>query len=750
VLKDTAEPVRDVVLVGGGHSHVQVLRRFEMEPLAGARLTVVLDVPVAVYSGMVPGFVAGQYQADEIEIDVVPLARRARARVVMSAATGVDAKDKKILLADRPPIPYDVASLDIGSTVAGLDLPGIRQFALPTRPIAGFVRKVDALIDQAGKQRSGHLFRVAVVGAGAGGVELAFTLDERLRLAGATPEVTLLHSGPGILTGYPQSLVRRTEKNASARGIQIRCNTRVAAAEEHHAVLEDGSTLGYDALVWVTGAVSHDLLRDSGLPTDARGFVRTRSTLQVEGHDDLFAVGDCGSLIEYPETPKAGVYAVRQGPYVAENLRRHLLGEALKTYRPQHDFLTLLNLGDGSALGAKWGLSMEGPWVMRLKDRIDRAFMRKFQVLSFDGSPNQEFSAAASMDGQDDMLCGGCAAKLGQEPLARTLARLPLPAAEAAGDHVELGLSAPDDAAIWRTQGGAHVASSVDLFSAFTDDPFLVGRVAAINALSDLWATGVTPRIAHAIVSIPEHLGREESGEMLFQVLAGARRELDQVGVPLAGGHTTRSPEKLLIGFTVEGEVASGEFVRKGGLRPGNALILTKPLGSGVILYADMHGRVRGPWLRSAFESMLRSNHKAAVIAREAGVSGMTDITGFGLAGHLFEMLAASGVSAEVEIDSLPLLDGVHELFARGERSTLHPENARLSAVIESEEKLGNDDPALAALFDPQTSGGLLFGIDPRVAGRLVSTLHDGGDSSAAVIGRVNPPRSDGVRLRVV
>jgi len=740
---------REIVLVGGGHSHVQVLRRFEMEPPENARLTVVLDVPVAVYSGMVPGFVAGQYRADELEIDVVPLARRAKARVILSAATAIDAENRKILFADRPPIPYDVASLDVGSTVAGLDLPGVRDHALPTRPIATFVRKVDALIEQAREHGPDKPFHVVVVGAGAGGVELAFTLEQRLRQAGTRPEITLLQASPGILTGYPASLVRRTERGAAERGIHLRCHTRVAAAEEGVTILEDGSKLPYDTLLWVTGAVSHALLRDSNLPTDSRGFVRSRSTLQVEGFDDLFAVGDCGTLIDHPETPKAGVYAVRQGPYVAENLRRRLAGEPLKTYKPQHDFLTLLNLGDGSALGAKWGVSIEGSWVMRLKDRIDRKFMRKFQALDLDGRPTGDFSDTPSMESESDMLCGGCAAKLGQEPLARTLAQLPPPTRELGGGRVEVGLSAPDDAAVWRTAAGAHIASSVDIFSAFTDDPYLVGRVAAINALSDLWATGVTPRVAQAIVALPESLDRESSAEMLFQVLAGARAELDQAGVSLAGGHTTMAPEKLFIGFSVEGEVAGGEFVRKGGLRPGNALLLSKPLGTGVIFHADMRGRARGPWIQVAIESMLRSNRQAARIAVDAAVSGMTDVTGFGLAGHLFEMLSASGVAAEIELSSLPLLPGALELLQLGERSTLHEENARLLETVDIDDQIARD-PRLAVLFDPQTSGGLLFGVDPAEVERTLSLLHDGGDSNAAVVGYVTPPRSDGVRLRVV
>ncbi len=284
-------------------------------------------------------------------------------------------------MAGQPSRAYDLASLNVGSTVAGLELPGIRDFALPTRPISELVHRTDAVIERARRRQAGTPFRVVVAGGGAGGVELAFSFRQRLESVGCGPVATrLVHAGARVLEGYPASLARRVERAAAERGIELHCSLKVVAADAERVLLDNGDGWPYDALLWVTGAVSHRLLRDSGLPVEERGFVRTRSTLQVLGHDSLFAVGDCATLIDHPRTPKAGVYAVRQGPYLADNLRSLLTGRPLRAYRPQRDFLTLLNLGDGTALGAKWGLSFGGRWVMRLKDRIDRRFMRRFQV----------------------------------------------------------------------------------------------------------------------------------------------------------------------------------------------------------------------------------------------------------------------------------------------------------------------------------------------------------------------------------
>jgi selenide,water dikinase len=372
---------RELVLVGGGHSHVQVLRALAMNPLPGVRLSVIVDTPIAIYSGMVPGYLAGQYSVEQLSIDVPALARLAGAETIVARALSLDPEARRIGIEGGPAVAYDLTSINIGSTVAGLELPGIRQHALPTRPIGELVRRSDELISRAREWPLGEPFRVVVVGGGAGGVELAFTLEHRLRTAATCRiEMLLLHAGPHLLEGYPRSLGRRVERRASRRGIGIRCRARVAGAARESIRLGDGTALPCDALIWVTGAVSHPLFRDSGLATDPRGFVTTRSTLQVEGHDDIFAVGDCATLIDHPDTPKAGVYAVRQGPVLVDNLRAGLAGTPLQTYSPQQDFLTLLNLGDGTALGAKWGLSFEGRWVMRFKDWIDRRFMQRFSV----------------------------------------------------------------------------------------------------------------------------------------------------------------------------------------------------------------------------------------------------------------------------------------------------------------------------------------------------------------------------------
>jgi selenide,water dikinase len=348
---------REIVLVGGGHAHIEVLRRHAESPIPDARLTVVDPNPRPVYSGMVPGFVAGQYTESELEIDIEARCERGGARFVETPATRVDAGQRRIELGNGDVLPYDLASLDIGSTVAGRDLPGVAEFALASRPIAKLIAEVGRLFE--GGWKAGETPRLLhVVGAGAGGVELAFCLESRLRReASGAFEVALVTGDRAVLAGASAGVRGCVERVLARRGIRTHTSAHVTAVGRGAIELQDGRTLESSGVVWVTGAAAHPLAAASSLPRDEGGFVRVRPSLQVAEYDDLFAVGDCASL---PGMKKAGVYAVRTGPLLDHNLRSALAGEGLRDYEPQGDFLSLLNLGDGRAIGAKWGVALEG------------------------------------------------------------------------------------------------------------------------------------------------------------------------------------------------------------------------------------------------------------------------------------------------------------------------------------------------------------------------------------------------------
>jgi selenide,water dikinase len=341
------------------------------------------------------------------------------------------------------------------------------------------------------------------------------------------------------------------------------------------------------------------------------------------------------------------------------------------------------------------------------------------------------------------MECGGCAAKLAASPLEAALARL-----EKAPEDpsVRLGLASPDDAAAVELPGGDILLATIDGFRAFCDDPWLVGRVAAVNAVSDVLAKGGRPRHALALVNVPDvDPGRGE--DTLHQVLSGVRAALDPLGVTLLGGHTTRGAE-LFVGLSVTGDLPAGaELLALADARAGDALILTQALGSGVLLAGDMQGLARGAWVAALYAELLRTNRAASEIAMRHDVHAATDVSGFGLAGHLMEMLAASGVGAELDAASLPALPGAMALLSQGVRSTFHPQNAERQVQVARAATL--DPTVFELLFDPQTSGGLLLSAAAQSASALLAELHAAGDGAAVRIGTVTSPRSDGKRFVV-
>ncbi len=784
-------PRRDVVLWGVGHTNAHVLRMWRQQPLRETRLTCVSNFSEATYSGMLPGVLAGQYPSERMQIDLVRLCAAAGARLVIGQVTGIDLATQRLLFDDRPAIPFDVLSIGIGSQPSFQDVSQIDESVIPIKPMQTFVARFEqrlrhllershpkrvgaepsnpkreralpeildsqstgapVLADASGylthlADASGYLadsqnvpipVRVAVVGAGVGGVEITLCMTARLRaVLGTTPfEITLINATDRMLGGVSPKTEELVRRELTSRGVRLVLGRRVTNVAFGTLTLDNGDELSANLVVWATGAEGPPVLRQLGLATDDRGFLLTRSTLQAIDHDAIFAVGDSGSLQQGP-TPKAGVYAVRQGPVLWDNIGRLLRTEPLREYQPQANFLKLLNLGDGRAVGEYHGWTFSGRWVWKWKDRIDGRFMDMFQ----NGRP-MPTSVPDVLTTARPMRCTGCGGKIGGSVLSRTLRRLDIPRHE----QVELGLEAPDDAAIIRLPTGSALNATVDFFTAPFDEPFTVGRLAALHAASDCFATGAKPIGALASVTIPVGTPRQQE-QLLFELLAGALQELRAMGATLVGGHTIEGPQ-LTIGFTMLAEQTDPPRT-KGQLRIGDSLVLTKPLGTGVLLAAHGQARCRAAWFQSLVRSMLMSNQSAAKLCDEFNIRGLTDVTGFGLAGHLLEMLRASNVAAELRLSVIPVLDGVLELLAEGLESTLAPANRDAEADIDATETMLRS-PRYATLFDPQTCGGLLMGVPVEHVETVLSRLAQQTGVTAAVIGRVVESLPSESRLRL-
>lgn len=710
---DTA-PQRHLVIVGGGHAHVFVLKSLAMRPEPALRLTVVSPHSYATYSGMVPGVLAEQYQLGEAQIDIRALAARARAAFMADRVIRIDAQRRMVHLQERPPLVYDLLSLDIGSTPAAAERVDPNARATMVKPIEVAASEIDAAF-RVPPPPEGR--RIVVVGAGAGGTEIAFALAARLRREGQGT-VTICDVAAQPVVARSPGTSRRVVRAFVHHGINFLAGVEVENVDEYGVRLNDGRHLPAHLVVWATGAAGPRLLAASGLPVDARGFLRVDDDLRCIEHPHIFAAGDCATLTSHPTLPKAGVYAVRQGPVLAANLRAAARGARLQTYQPQRGFLSLLNTGDGKAILSYGRFAWWSRWAWRLKDRIDRAFIRRYA--------RPALREAETMGGEM-VPCGGCAAKVGADVLGRVLGKLQVAPAEG----VLIGLQQADDAAVFAQPPGTLAVATVDAFPPFADDLYVVGQVAATNAASDLYAMGAEGAAAIALVCLPR-LDPPHDEEQLEQFLRGALAQLAQLGIPLAGGHTIAG-EQAIVGFAMHGWVHPDQILRKSGARPGDRLVLTKPLGTGVVLAAARAGVAPAEWVEAAVASMVRSNAPAMRLLRAHGVRACTDVTGFGLGGHLTEMLRASQAGARLRAAAIPALPGAEALLAANWRSSFHESNARAQSDACAAQV---DGVTLPLCFDPQTSGGLLAAVPAAQLDALCAACEREGEA-VSVIGEV-------------
>lgn len=717
-MQDPIPLVQDIVLVGGGHAHALVLRMWGMDPMPGIRLTVINPAPSAPYTGMLPGLIAGHYRQDQIMIDLVRLARFAGARVILDRAIGIDTATKRIHLANRPPLRYDIASVDIGIGSGLPDLPGFAAHATAAKPLGDYARRWEAFLASAPAQP-----KLAIIGAGIGGVELALASAHRLRATGRDPRITLLdRSGKPLPNIGPRARATLLDR-LTRDGIDLRTATTATEIRATEITLSDGTTLPSDFTLSTAGTTPQSWLSDIGLATHD-GFLAVTETLQTTD-PQIFAAGDCAHLTHAPR-PKAGVYAVRAAPVLLHNLKAAATGRPLQSFHPQRDYLKLVSLGGREAVADKFGLRSGGAWLWRLKDRIDRKFMAKFDDYPAMPRPFPDPAPLGLAEAMGEKpLCGGCGAKVGPAALSAALTTLAKPVRPDV-------LSGPgDDAAILRHGQGTQVITT-DHLRATCADPRLMARITAIHALGDIWAMGAAPQAALAQITLPR-LSPALQSDMLTEIMEEAAAIFRAEGADIVGGHTTMGAE-LTIGFTITG--LTDHPVTKAGARPGDVLILTKPIGSGTLMAADMAlaripGEILGDHVAAAYASMSRPQGAAArLLAPHA--TAMTDVTGFGLAGHLLEMLEASGTAATLDLASLPLLPGAESLAASGIASSIAPANRAAT-----DWRLTAPPTARAALlFDPQTAGPLLAALPPDRAERTLAALHATGEP-ATIIGQV-------------
>lgn len=758
---------------------------------------------------MIPGYVSGFYTYDDCHIDLARLAHFANARFIHAEARSIDTAARQILLKDpsRPPIDYDVLSINTGITPKASNVPGAQQNTTPVKPIDRFVelleRKIFPNLVKHTSSSSNCIgqYNIAVVGGGAGGVELALALARRVAVAAAISDeringtttlvpvvtVTLVSRGL-VLQNSPVAARRLALANLQRAGVMVHQNAAVVEVTDTNELILSGGDEGgrkllhFDDCLWCTQANAASWLNETGLPLSDDGFIAVNDYLQSDGGPaEVFAAGDVATMTNHPR-PKAGVYAVRAGPPLAENLRRFVSGQPLKIYTPQSTNLAIISTGNKHAIATKGWLNTQGGYLWTFKDWIDRRFMAKYgldlnfedkmnnmmamnskevkNIASFLSSNNNSYrtemdNAVQASQGR----CAGCGSKVGAAVLRRVLNKLQ--------HHHHYQQKLDDDAAILPCPPPGHLPiQTIDFFKAMCDDPWTFGAVAANHSLGDCYAMGGVPTSALAVAVVP-FMKSSLVERDLTQMMAGALHILSNTsrknnsGCELVGGHTAEGAE-LSLGFTINGIVKQDQILRKGGLKEDQALILTKPIGTGVLLAGAMKGVTKGRWLTAATDNMLQSSGAASEIFIKYGATGCTDITGFGLLGHLSEMMLAtdsnnskrsSELVAEIDVSAVRVLEGSIHCIGSGVRSSLFNDNSSYAAthcsLTSSSSSSVVDHPLWPLLVDPQTAGGLLGGVDMGKAEECVAAMREAGYTEAVVIGKVVVNVGSGKRILV-
>ncbi len=749
----------DLVFLGGGHAHVATIKNFAMSPVPGLRLTLVTSDIRTTYSGMLPGFVEGVWQDEDIHIDLVHLAQFAGARLIVARCTGLDADEKILLFDERPPLHFDLLSINIGGQPDLKAIEGAENNTIPVKPITNFQTSFEALL------KVGLPEKIAVIGGGAAGCELALAINKRWNKHGVTPHITLYSRSTRLL---PRMSPRAANLMLTAlydAGIKLRLGCAIQKIEKtilyfsprtektkgvtkslknHEAlkIAEKGNYQeNYDTCFLVSAVRPPAWLGSSNLALDNSGFISVHSTLQSTSHPHVFAAGDVATIICKPR-PKAGVFAVKAARILTKNLRKQLFGHRLTKWKTQKQYLAIISTSDGGAI-ASWGrMGFKAGIFLTLKHWIDLRFMAKYKNLRMpETEPPKPFPGLEprhDINVKDPafatMRCLGCSAKTGHKVLEKALKNA-TNIARAAGANINFlpdNQIESDSSQIEEPPSGHHLVQSVDMLSEIVSDPYMMGRIAAVHALSDLYAALAQPKSALAIINLPEASLAIQTNQ-LTQILVGALMALCEAGVKLDGGHTSEGGT-LSVGFSITGHAqnnTSGSAVHGD-----TVLVLTKPLGTGVVMAANMQLIVDATWVEGATREMAKSNQQAASLFESMNVIAATDITGFGLARHAMNLSKRLGATGCIlNLPDLPLLPGTLNLLSSGVRSSLHEQNRE--AVIIAQNLLCETTELSAlieVLFDPQTSGGLLGALPRENAPNLINRLNENG-YNAAIIG---------------
>lgn len=686
----------DLVLIGGGHSHLSVLMKLSKRPINGNRITLITNEIDTPYSGMIPGYIEGIYSWRDSHIDLYRLCLKLNVRFIHAEVERVSAHEKEIYFKDRPKIKFDVLSINTGIQSNNREIKGAAKYCLPVKPISklanNFLNKIT------------NFKSIAFIGGGAGSVELALAIKKRFLNINQDIKITIITGKRGLLSTFPQKTKLTSLKTLEKFKIDIIEYKRVLEVKPKQIILSDKSLLKIDKAILSTNSMTPKWLAKSDILLTKDNYILVNKSFQTN-YKYVFASGD---VIDFnnQNLKKAGVFAVRSGKPLAINIRKFILGKKLVEYKFNKNYLALIGTSKRSAIATKYNLTFNSRFFFYLKKYIDQNFIKKFsdfrirKKFTLDALKTDVLNIFVKhkekiTDENDIMQCKGCAAKV---PLNALKQALPKDIVSTSEDAV----SVPGHPELYQT---------VDMISSIITDPFLLGKIAANHSISDM--VSVNSKITSAMMILQLPLSKTEiNSRDLEQVLLGANEIFKTIDCPLIGGHTMIGKDKdPIIGFSILGQKQKKIKIVKNRrkIKTKDLLILTEKIGSGLIFAGINNYLIDSYFQIDVIKQMIKGNLNFGKISNQLNILSMTDITGFGLANHLLNLIKRDNSKTGLTIypNKIPLFEGVNECLNKDIKSSLFKSNYDIAQkdIIYKRDKSKLDN----ILYDPQTVGGIAF-----------------------------------------
>lgn len=366
----------NVVLVGGGHAHLYLIKKYAKQACPKIKLTLISSYDKQYYSGMASSFLEGVYNEEDFSFDLINICKNAGVEFIEGLATKIDYENKKVICSNSLEMPFDILSLDIGSEVAYQNVAGVKDFAITVKPLINLL-SIKKMLDR----KSEDDYSVVIVGGGAVGVELSLALRNYSNTLGKNIDIAIVEAGDSVLKTYSFKVINKTAEILKKNIIQVYSGETILKVEDKIVLTKNGSKIKYSILIWAVGISANSIFLNSNIPTDNNGYMLVNNFLQSQKYPFIFGAGDCIEFENFNYVKKVGVYAIKEAPVLWENILNYAQNKKLREYRPQKTFLSIISTGKKTAVLFNKGFVLSGKLAWLVKDIIDRSFISKFKNL---------------------------------------------------------------------------------------------------------------------------------------------------------------------------------------------------------------------------------------------------------------------------------------------------------------------------------------------------------------------------------